>query len=36
MHAMTLAQMARGLAAGEFSSEELVRHLLVRIGELDG
>ncbi|NGP54154.1 Asp-tRNA(Asn)/Glu-tRNA(Gln) amidotransferase subunit GatA [Thioalkalivibrio sp. XN8] len=36
MHAMTLAQMARGLAAGEFSSAELVRHLLDRIGRLDG
>ena len=36
MHAMTLAQMARGLAAGEFSSEELVGHLLDRIGRLDG
>ena len=36
MHAMTLAQMAGALAAGDFSSEELVRHLLARIGELDG
>jgi aspartyl-tRNA(Asn)/glutamyl-tRNA(Gln) amidotransferase subunit A len=35
MHAMTLAQMRRGLAAGEFSSEELVGQLLDRIGRLD-
>ena len=36
MHSMTLARMARGLAAGEFSSAELVGHLLGRIERLDG
>jgi aspartyl-tRNA(Asn)/glutamyl-tRNA(Gln) amidotransferase subunit A len=36
MHGMTLARMARALRAGEFSSEELVRHLLGRIERLDG
>jgi aspartyl-tRNA(Asn)/glutamyl-tRNA(Gln) amidotransferase subunit A len=32
MHGMTLAGIARALRAREFSSEELVRHLLARIG----
>jgi aspartyl-tRNA(Asn)/glutamyl-tRNA(Gln) amidotransferase subunit A len=35
MHGMTLAGIARALRAREFSSEELVRHLLARIGRLD-
>jgi len=36
MHGMTLAGIARALRDREFSSEELVRHLLERIGRLDG
>jgi aspartyl-tRNA(Asn)/glutamyl-tRNA(Gln) amidotransferase subunit A len=36
MHGMTLAGIARALRRGEFSSEELTRHLLARIGALDG
>jgi aspartyl-tRNA(Asn)/glutamyl-tRNA(Gln) amidotransferase subunit A len=36
MHGMTLAGIARALRAREFSSEELVQHLLGRIGRLDG
>ena len=36
MHGMTLAGIARALKAREFSSEELVRHLLARIERLDG
>ncbi len=35
MHNKTLAELAAGLRAGEFSSEELTRHLLARIGRLD-
>jgi aspartyl-tRNA(Asn)/glutamyl-tRNA(Gln) amidotransferase subunit A len=35
MHGMTLAGIARALQAREFSSEELVRHLLARIERLD-
>jgi len=35
MHGMTLAGIARALRAREFSSEELVRHLLARIERLD-
>jgi len=36
MHGMTLAGIARALRAREFSSAELVQHLLERIGRLDG
>jgi aspartyl-tRNA(Asn)/glutamyl-tRNA(Gln) amidotransferase subunit A len=36
MHGMTLAGIARALRAREFSSVELVKHLLARIGRLDG
>ena len=36
MHGTTLAGIARALRAREFSSEELVRHLLARIERLDG
>jgi aspartyl-tRNA(Asn)/glutamyl-tRNA(Gln) amidotransferase subunit A len=36
MHGMTLAGISRALRAREFSSEELVRHLLARIERLDG
>ncbi len=36
MHALTLAEAARALRAGEFSSRELVGHLLDRIRRLDG
>jgi aspartyl-tRNA(Asn)/glutamyl-tRNA(Gln) amidotransferase subunit A len=36
MHSMTLAGIARALRARDFSSEELVQHLLDRIGRLDG
>jgi aspartyl-tRNA(Asn)/glutamyl-tRNA(Gln) amidotransferase subunit A len=36
MHGMTLAGMSRALRDRKFSSEELVRHLLERIGRLDG
>jgi len=35
MHAKTIAQLAAGLKAGEFSSEELTRALLARIESLD-
>jgi aspartyl-tRNA(Asn)/glutamyl-tRNA(Gln) amidotransferase subunit A len=36
MHGMTMAGISRALRAREFSSEELVQHLLARIGRLDG
>jgi aspartyl-tRNA(Asn)/glutamyl-tRNA(Gln) amidotransferase subunit A len=36
MHGKTLAGIARALQAREFGSEELVRHLLARIGRLGG
>jgi aspartyl-tRNA(Asn)/glutamyl-tRNA(Gln) amidotransferase subunit A len=36
MHGMTLAGISRALRDREFSSEELIRHLLERIGRLDG
>ncbi|WP_372866935.1 Asp-tRNA(Asn)/Glu-tRNA(Gln) amidotransferase subunit GatA [Pseudomonas sp.] len=35
MHRLTLAEIARALAAKQFSSEELTRSLLQRIGQLD-
>ncbi|MGE6386514.1 Asp-tRNA(Asn)/Glu-tRNA(Gln) amidotransferase subunit GatA [Pseudomonas sp. NPDC078416] len=35
MHQMTLAEIARGLADKQFSSEELTRTLLARIAQLD-
>ena len=35
MHRLTLAQIARGLAAKDFSSVELTEALLTRIGALD-
>jgi len=35
MHTKTIAELAAGLRAGEFSSEELTRALLDRIGRLD-
>lgn len=35
MHQLTLAEIARGLAAKEFSAEELTRGLLARIRQLD-
>ncbi|QAX81869.1 Asp-tRNA(Asn)/Glu-tRNA(Gln) amidotransferase subunit GatA [Candidatus Pseudomonas adelgestsugas] len=35
MHNMTLAEIARGLADKKFSSEELIKTLLIRITELD-
>jgi aspartyl-tRNA(Asn)/glutamyl-tRNA(Gln) amidotransferase subunit A len=35
MHQMTLAEIARGLADKQFSSEELTRNLLARIAQLD-
>ncbi len=35
MHQMTLAEIARGLADKQFSSEELTRSLLARIAQLD-
>ncbi|WP_044872109.1 Asp-tRNA(Asn)/Glu-tRNA(Gln) amidotransferase subunit GatA [Pseudomonas sp. LFM046] len=35
MHQLTLAEIARGLAAKEFSAEELTRSLLARIHQLD-
>ncbi len=36
MHQKTIAELAAGLRAGDFSSEELTRHLLDRISGLDG
>ncbi|KAA0014215.1 Asp-tRNA(Asn)/Glu-tRNA(Gln) amidotransferase subunit GatA [Billgrantia pellis] len=36
MHDKTLAELARSLDAGEFSSHELTQHLLGRIDRLDG
>ncbi|MCE8019681.1 Asp-tRNA(Asn)/Glu-tRNA(Gln) amidotransferase subunit GatA [Halomonas sp. MCCC 1A11036] len=36
MHDKTLAELARSLEAGEFSSRELTQHLLGRIDRLDG
>ncbi|HID49622.1 MAG TPA: Asp-tRNA(Asn)/Glu-tRNA(Gln) amidotransferase GatCAB subunit A, partial [Chromatiales bacterium] len=36
MHTKTLAQLAAALRAGDFSSEELTRAVLDRIGRLDG
>jgi len=36
MHTKTIAQLAAGLKAGEFSSEELTRTYLDRIEQLDG
>ncbi|WP_104201756.1 Asp-tRNA(Asn)/Glu-tRNA(Gln) amidotransferase subunit GatA [Billgrantia saliphila] len=36
MHDKTLAELARSLDAGEFSSRELTQHLLGRIDRLDG
>ncbi len=36
MHSKTIFQLAFGLRAGEFSSVELTRHYLDRIGSLDG
>ncbi|WP_062388548.1 Asp-tRNA(Asn)/Glu-tRNA(Gln) amidotransferase subunit GatA [Pseudomonas abietaniphila] len=35
MHQMTLAEIARGLADKQFSSEELTRNLLARIAQVD-
>ncbi|ERI51350.1 hypothetical protein N878_22900, partial [Pseudomonas sp. EGD-AK9] len=35
MHQLTLAEIARALAAKEFSAEELSRSLLARIAQLD-
>ena len=35
MHQLTLAGISRALAAGEFSSEEITRALLARVGQLD-
>ncbi|TIH07612.1 Asp-tRNA(Asn)/Glu-tRNA(Gln) amidotransferase subunit GatA [Pseudomonas leptonychotis] len=35
MHQLTLAEIARGLADKQFSSEELTRNLLARIAQLD-
>ncbi|MEK1940463.1 MAG: Asp-tRNA(Asn)/Glu-tRNA(Gln) amidotransferase subunit GatA, partial [Pseudomonas sp.] len=35
MHQLTLAEIAQGLAAKKFSSEELTRSLLARIAQLD-
>ncbi len=35
MHTQTIAELAAGLRAGDFSSEELTRTLLDRIGRLD-
>ena len=35
MHEMTVAQAGRAIAARQFGSEELVRHLLERIGRLN-
>ncbi|MFN3586196.1 MAG: Asp-tRNA(Asn)/Glu-tRNA(Gln) amidotransferase subunit GatA [Moraxellaceae bacterium] len=36
MHQKTLAELARGLAAGDFSSVELTQHFLARIARHDG
>ncbi|MCO6411789.1 MAG: Asp-tRNA(Asn)/Glu-tRNA(Gln) amidotransferase GatCAB subunit A, partial [Thiogranum sp.] len=36
MHQKTIAELAAGLRAGEFSSEELTRAFLDRIERLDG
>ncbi|QCF26586.1 Asp-tRNA(Asn)/Glu-tRNA(Gln) amidotransferase subunit GatA [Hydrocarboniclastica marina] len=36
MHLKSVAELARGLAAGEYSSVELTRHFLARIRERDG
>ncbi len=36
MHQKTLAELARGLAAGDFSSVELTQHFLTRIKRHDG
>ncbi len=36
MHTKTLADLAAGLRAGDFSSAELTRHFLTRIERLDG
>ncbi|WP_456448630.1 Asp-tRNA(Asn)/Glu-tRNA(Gln) amidotransferase subunit GatA [Thiolapillus sp.] len=35
MHLKSIAELSAGLAAGEYSSEELTRHFLARIQELD-
>jgi len=35
MHNKTIAELSRGLREGEFSSEELTRHFLARINNLD-
>jgi aspartyl-tRNA(Asn)/glutamyl-tRNA(Gln) amidotransferase subunit A len=35
MHQLTLAEIAQGLAAKQFSAEELTRNLLARIAQLD-
>ncbi|MFG1489900.1 Asp-tRNA(Asn)/Glu-tRNA(Gln) amidotransferase GatCAB subunit A, partial [Oceanospirillum sp. HFRX-1_2] len=35
MHNKTIAELAKGLADGEFSSVELTRHFLGRIDALD-
>ncbi|WP_185234958.1 Asp-tRNA(Asn)/Glu-tRNA(Gln) amidotransferase subunit GatA [Teredinibacter franksiae] len=36
MHNLTIAEISRKLQAKEFSSEEITRYLLQRIGDLDG
>ncbi len=36
MHTKTIAQLSRGLAAGEYSSAELTRYFLDRISQYDG
>ncbi len=36
MHNKTLAELSRGLAAGDYSSEQLTRHFLQRIEDLGG
>ena len=36
MHTKSLAELSRGLAAGEYTSEELTRHFLRRIDDLGG
>ena len=35
MHDKSIAELSRGLQAGEFSSVELTRHMLRRIEELN-